>query len=437
MLRRLIGEKFFKDSFVYIVGTLVAGFLGYMFQFVVSRKLSVGDYGELQSIISVFSIMAVFMSAASYFAVKYSSVFAKENDHLGARDFGAWMMAKINKPSFILFVLFMAASPLIYKYLHLSQFYGLIIIGLAVLCALFSSVYSGFLSGWQKFVSVNIVSSGGAFFKLVSGYLIVLFYPTASSVTLAFLVGSAGSWLLGSFLVKKKIYSGKEDVALSQKSDWQGKYFKEINIKKTVMPTIIFSLMIVLISNIDILLLKNLTTAEITGYYGALKILGSIIIAINTSIVSVVLPRACADGGVNKKILLGAYGAIVAISAASTALYFLFPSLIIEMLFGSKYVLFSSDLWLFGIIALAISLLTLESNLAYARYDFHISYILGATATLMVSGLYLFHSSIREAALAAIVSFTIGYFGAIVLNLIHRKRNLAKKEPITLPARPL
>lgn len=435
MLKRLLKEKFFKDSLIYIIGTLIIGVLGYVFQFVISRKLSVSEYGELQSLISILSILGVFTSAVTYFSLKYSSVFAKEDDREGIRSFIKWMTKKISKPNFALFFLFLAATPFIYNYLRLSDFYGLIIIGMAILFIILSSVYSGVLSGWEYFVIVNSIAAAGAILKLASGYFIVSFYPSASFVAAAFLAGSIGSFMLARFFIKKKFSSSGKD-SLPKDSEWQEKYFSDTNIKKSVMPIIAFSLMVVLINNIDVILIKNLTTAEITGHYGALKILGSIIIAINSAIIAAVLPRACADGHagqrINKKIVFGAYGTMLAISAVSTLIYFLFPKIITNMLFGPKYALFTGDLWLFGIIAAAISFLTLESNFAYARHDFKISYILGGVAVLMVSGIYLFHDSIKEVAWVIIISFSIGYFAAMALNLIHRKKFFIEKEAINL-----
>lgn len=426
MITRVLRDKFLKNSFIYIIGTLLSGFLGYLFHFLISRKLSVGQYGELQSLVSILAIFGVFASALSYFIIKYSSVFAKAEDYTANRQFIQLLNSKVNRLAIFLFVLFLLFSPLLYNFLHLSDFYGLFIIGIAVIFSIIPVVYRGVLVGWEEFLSVSLVGILSAFLKLFSGFLIVLFFPKAAIVVTAFLIAGLGSWFLYKFFSKRKFYRG--ELLSGQKKDWQKKYFPKIDIKKTIVPIFIFSLMVILISNIDIILVKNLTSSEMTGYYGVLSLLGKVIFWINSAIIAVVLPNACANGhlgqSISRKTLFSAYGLILFASFSGTLLYFFFPKLVISLLFGAKYTIFMKELWLFGIMALALAVLMLESNLAYARHDFKISYILGAVVVLMTAGIYMFHTNIRQVVLSIIVSFVVGYFFALAMNLLHRKRQV-------------
>jgi O-antigen/teichoic acid export membrane protein len=425
-IRKLFKNDFVKNSFIYTTGALLSGFLSYIFHFVISRKLSVDQYGELHSLASVLAIFGVFASAVSYFVIKYSSVLAKAKDYSATKKFIDLLNSKLNTLVVFLFVFLLLISPFINGFLKLTDYYGLIIVFIIVVFSIVSVVYSGVLVGWEEFYSVNFVSVLSAFVKLLFGALIVYFLPTASAVVFSLLVSGLGAWVLLRYFNNKKLFS-KAD--LSYKEDWHKKYFSGINIHKSIVPISIFSLMLVLIGNVDIILVKNLTSSEITGYYSALKILGLVIVTINSSIISVILPKACAEansGGVGRKVIAGAYGLISLVSVSSTIFYFLFPQFVISALFGDKYILFANDLWLFGVSSFIFSLLMLETNFAYARYDFRVSYVLGVVVLLIFGGIYLFHSNIHQIILDIIVSFGIGYLGVFAMNLLNKKKEIVE-----------
>jgi hypothetical protein len=128
------------------------------------------------------------------------------------------------------------------------------------------------------------------------------------------------------------------------------------------------------------------------------------------------------SAGLDKKILFHAKCLILLICLSGLAAYLFFPSLIINLLFGSKYLMLAGSLWPFALIALALSLITLEANLAYARSDFKISYILLLTILLETLLVSLFHQNIFNTALMIALAFFAGYIASLIYN-----RSAAKK----------
>src|SRR4030065_1443033 len=63
-------SQFLKNNAIVMAGTLISALLGYAFHFIVSRQISVAQYGELQSPLSVMMIFGVFNAALSYFLIK-------------------------------------------------------------------------------------------------------------------------------------------------------------------------------------------------------------------------------------------------------------------------------------------------------------------------------------------------------------------------------
>lgn len=408
-----------------MAGTVATGLLGYLFHFLVSRKLSVAEYGELQSLLSIATILGVFSAALTNFVVKYSSVFAKNGDAAASREFLKILNSKIFRLSAALFILLLVLSPWIARFLHLSGPLGVIIVSVSASIGLMATSYRGTLSGWEKFSRVSLIGASGALVKLVLGFAIAVFFPSATFIVLSFIFMATSGWLLGRYFTRNFTETGN-----FSGTDWKQKYFSRVSLQQSVVPIFVFSLALILAGNIDIIIVKSLTSAEMTGYYGALSVLGKVVLWLNLAVVAIVLPGACASGlsgqKLNSRMVASAYGLIFFLSGAAIAAYALIPRFIISLLFGSRYVLFSGDLWLFGVMALALSLLTLESNFAYARHDFRISYVLFGTVALMAGGIYSFHADLRQIVIAIILAFALGYLASLVLNIRKREGNLAE-----------
>ncbi len=424
---KLIRDKFLRNGLILVAGSTLTGFLGYFFHFVISRKLSIEQYGELQGLLSVLVISSVFSASLSNFVVKYSSVFAKAKDYYSNKKFVELLRFRVVRLSAILFLLFLFLTPLIGKVIRVDKYLGLIVIAGAIAFSLNTVVYQRMLTGWEEFGKVSSIGVFGVFMRLLIGFLIASFYPSASAVVFAFLLAGIARFIFSKILCQKKYLSIEEkkgDLDLKV-GDWQGKYFSKMNIRKSIVPIFIFSLTLILVSNVDVILVKNLTSAELTGHYGALSVLGKIVLWFNMAIVGVIFPTACANGqkgeGISQKMLIGVYGLVLTVSLLIAIFYFLFPVFLVNLFFGSKYLVFHDNLWIFAIMALALSLLTLEANLAYARHDFKISYILVGVVLVMILSVYFFHSTIYKVVVAVTFSFLIGYLATLMNGFFSKK----------------
>src|SRR3989344_5456612 len=443
MILNFLKDTFIKNNAMYMTGVLLVGMLGYSFHFLVSKKLSVSEYGELQSLLAVYSILVVFSSTLFYFVIKHTSVFAKFKDYEANKAFIGFIQKKSKKIAIILFIFFLFISPWLYRFLHLSIFWGLFFIAAAALSGLAFAVYAGELNAWEEFFSFTTISFLGALVKLIAGFLFAIFFASASMVALSFLMASLMTWFLARYFTNKKIlkksrfnqgFSAFLRPEEMTKKNWR-EYFPDVNFKKIIARTFIFSALFILVVNLDIVLVKNVTTSQVTGHYGALSLLGKIIFWVNSAIIAVALPRACAAGyrdqRASRKIILGAYTLIFLVGISGIFLYFLFPQFIITLLFGDRYVIFVNTLWLFGLMSLILSLFSLEANFSYAIHDFRISYILATTVLLMIFGIYFFHQNIKEIIWTLNICFLLGYLATLGINILPRARRI--QEEVLIP----
>ncbi len=434
-LNIFLPNKFLQNSFIFVSGNIIAGFIGYLFHLLISRKLTIENYGELQALISLLNILAVPTVAINFFIIKHASAFYEKKNYLANYKFYRWLKKKILILILFFSLFFLIAMPFLKNYLHLNEYYNLLIVLLIINLSLLVVVPKGILNGWQDFKNLTWNNILSAIIKLFLGvFLVYIFITTASALT-GFLAGALFSYLFLSYILKKK----KKDIKKTGKVLKNTKHIFDKHkiikeIKKYILPILFFSLFIALLTSFDMLMVKNLTNPKLAGFYGAFNILSKIIFWASSSVVLVVLPMACAKNSIkqrlSRKTLIYANALIIFICLTGFTAYFFFPDLIINLLFGAKYLPLANSLWAFALMALALSLLNLEANLAYARYDFNICYILLATLILEIIFIYFFSQNLLKIALTIAIIQFMGYLAALIYN-----RKASKQCQLTNPTK--
>jgi O-antigen/teichoic acid export membrane protein len=425
MIAKALKNRYIKDNIVFMTGTVLAGFLGYLFHFFVARKLSVSEYGEMQSVFSLVAMLSIFSSGFSYFVIKYSSLFASKNDYFANDQFISYLNKKILKVIVAVSVLLLIISPLIKDVLHLSGIWGIVA---GIIVVFFGTAVVAFqesLRAWQKFFAISVIVVSGAAIKLLFGYGFAVFFGKATPVVFSFSISAFLGWLIVIYFWRKI----KRDSGQKEGKQWS-EYVLKSKIWKNAIQIFFFSFVSAFILNIDILLVKSLTTSEMAGYYSALSILGKIILLLNASVVGVALPQACRDGHQGKKlqpkIFLISFFLMIAIGLSIITIFYFIPGVLIASLFGQKYQAISGNLWLFGVMALIMSLLRFETDLAFARHDFRINYLLLFTGIAMVLSIYRIHDTLSNIAVSISVSLLVGYIMAIILNNFFDNKKLSE-----------
>jgi O-antigen/teichoic acid export membrane protein len=419
----MINKNFFRNNLIYLSSIVIGGALGYLFNFMLARNLTVAQFGEFQSLVSIMMIFSVLTSAFSYFIIKYSAVFAIHNDKNGQLRFIDFLKQKFSLPALLSLVLFVAMLPLIKSGLHLEDYWGIVMVGMTLLLSFYASFYSNSLQGWSSFTVLSFIGVAAAIAKLASGYLVMILFPGSSSAVLSFLVSVFVVWQLAKYFIEKRWDIGNIE---NKKIDdsWKEKYFSEVNFKKSFINILFFSAGLMALGNLDIIIVKNIVDAQTAGYYGALSVLGKIILSLNMAFIGVLFPDACADGYRQQpakiQSVIGSYFLVVGMSLPVVAVFYFYPGTVIRSLFGDKYLDIASNLWIFGVMAFFLSFITLEAKLALARHDFRSTWILIATALIFSGGIYWQHDSLKSIILAVTFSLAAGWMGIMALNLFDR-----------------
>lgn len=401
-----------KNGLISLGGFGVTGILGYIFQFFISRRLSVAGYGEFQSLVALLSILGVGSAALSYFITAYTAVFAHEKDFSANQQFLKRIQRRLTPLLLSLFMGLLLLSFVFYRALHLESIWSAIIISLAATLSISTVVYTGTFAGWQNFFAVNTITATGSALKLLAGFAIVTFYPSANSATLVLFISIMGTWFLARFW-SRRVFA-LDDPASSG-------FARPAHLARDIGFITAFTLLILFLQNADVLLVRHLASPEISGHYSALNLLGKIILWANLGIAATVLPLAFAHHHAGTtlapRIRYLAYLLIGLINAGAVGVYFLLPNLVIALSVGQKYAASAPLLGTIGLMNALLSVTTLEANFAFARRDRAILYILLAAAALFTVILLFSPITIAAVTKAGVAAFASAAIAALYINL--------------------
>ncbi len=409
---------FVKHSLILFSGTILINFFNYIFHLVIGRMVDVEIYGEAESLISLVAIISVFSATLTMIATKYSAACKAENDKEGSRQIRSYLNRKIFKYGLPIFAFSIFLTPIVGNFLNIENNFALVLIWITMFLSFFSAVNSGTLSGWQKFRYISLNGILGAAIKLISGIVLV-------KIGFA-LNGIVGSFVLGSFVTYFASVAVIRLVVLKKKNtdkieDNKPASFDFGEIKKFILPVFVGNLAITLMCNMDMVLAKHNLDAIAAGQYGALNVASKVIYFVTGIVASVLFSMSSESNhkGDSAKPLMKIGLALVFFAGTfATIIYFLYPELILSILYGNKYQGAAAYLGWFAIAVSLFSIVNLIFQYLLSIHKTKIAYFLIAIAAVFSGLIFLYGKSI-----SAIINIVIiMQFVAILIGLFFVSR---------------
>lgn len=400
MLKKIKNSRFAVNSLILFSGSMVANVFNYIFHLMVGRIVSPAAYGEIESLISLMSIVSVPSMALVMVATRLSASNKAENDLAGSKSVLTNLSQKTLSYGLVAFVLLSAASPAISRYLNINSVWSLVLVWLAMLLSFFSSINTGVLNGWQKFKGSSIAVAWGSGAKLVIGVILIAMGYQVNGAIASFVIAGIIAYFASVYFLKFILkYDGSQAVGerVPTRAPWRGMLFFYL----------LGNMAINVLGNADMVLAKRNLAEDVAGQYGALNIVGKIIFFATSVIATVAFSMASENNHLKKssrKLIIRAACLIAGLGLAATAVYFSAPRFVLGMLFGSKYYAVAGYL---GFIAIAVSLYSLN-NLFLQYYLSVKSYAMICVSllmsALMIGGILLYGMSISAIIMAVIIT---------------------------------
>jgi len=417
-------EKLLRGSSILFVTTMVANLCNYLFQFLMSRELSTGDYGAMNSLFSLMMVLSVPTISILMVVSKHISKFTAHHEDGKAKGIFIVLLKRVSQVAALLFIAIALLSPSISSYLKMITITPVIIVGLIISLSFILYVPLGALQGRQSFFYLGIGLALLGVMRLLFGVVFSSLSITLNGA-LGAVLGSLVVVLLVSVISLRKFFTLKREPA---GGETRRAFFYSFPVVVSLT-----SFMVLIYS--DMFLVKHYFPADIAGRFAALAVVGKIIVYLPAAIVLALFPLVSESTALHQKrqsyqMLTRALSYNLLLAGLCLIIFVLFPKLTLTLLFGAKFAPLYPLLRLYGVAMFLYSILNvlMNFNLACNYTNFVYSFII--SAVLQIYLISTFHESLQY-----VVSILIGNAGLLLaFNLLmtfwKRKKLAYEKQSI-------
>lgn len=412
MIRKIKDHPFIWNSVVLFSGTMLVNILNYLFHFIVGRMVTAEVYGEIESLVSLLTIVSVPAAAIGIIATKYSAKMKLVSDEQGSFALFRYLNKKIVLFGVPLLLVAFALTPVIKNFLNIQSSIPLFFVWMMMFLSFLGAVSSGILSGWQKFTSLNAVGIWGALAKFILGISLIRIGFFVNGAVGSFLAAGVVSYGV-SLLCLKFILVHKEKNVDAQIIDT----LDTETIKQSVLPTFIGILAITLLGNVDMIFAKHALDPIAAGEYSALSIVAKTIFFVTGVITSVLFAMTAGESQRSETSLTTFKQAAVItliIGLGSVSFFSIFQKFVLGMFFGVKYLHVSDVLVWFALMASLYSIANLFVQYLLSLHQTKVMKWFLIGAIIEVAALYFFGKSLYTIVIIAtvmqIITMVVGFF---------------------------
>lgn len=378
--------------------------LSYLYHPVMSRMMSVKDFGEVQALISLTYLTSIFLIIFGTIAV---NVVSNRTDASSGNYIA--LLSRLQKLALYIVGIFalgiIALSPYLMRVLQFNSALSFLPVAFILLIGVPFAFYNAYLRGTRQFGAVSvagIITSGG---KLLLAIMLVFLGLRVFGAISAFAIATFGALLY-------TLYKTRGSFRLSLKKKFS--FTSALRGELSYGMLILFSLgYITFLYTSDVLFVKYFFDPETAGLYSGIATIARIIFFATASVAGVLLPTIKMSGAKRKNIALlkKAFIIILIMGIATLGAFFLFPSLIISLLIGEAYLSLAKLLPLAGIYIFLVSLTNVLYSYFLALRDRRLIAISSIGFVLTIILVIINHDTLP----AVIMDYTIGTVATIGL----------------------
>ncbi len=375
--------KILNGSIVLLIGSVFVSLANFGYNIGVARMLGPSDFSHAAAAVTILMLISAvtlaFQLVCTKLIARAETVVAKAAvyQHLMKR---AWIIG------FGLGVFMLLTNTVLATYLRLSSPWIIILLAIGLTIYVPLGVKRGGLQGTCRFRGLAWNMAAEAIAKFVGALVLIAMgfgvlgavAAISASVILAFWLPDRAAELRGPAVPGRSEHMGEGRQA------------------------IVFFVGQVIISNIDILMVKHFFSPDDAGLYAAIALVGRLLYFAAWSVISAMFPVSAEskENSTSGSLLAVPLLLVTAMSAAFVLLLAAFPTLVFQSLFGAHFhsavgdlnLLLSMNAAATGVYAIAVVLITYEMSRRIANTGWLQLVVSG----LIVLGITWFHSTLLE-----------------------------------------
>ena len=375
-----------SGSMVIFLGSILSGFLNFLFNLFMSRNLSLPDYGTLVSFISLMTLVTLPAGSITPTIVNFAASYFARNKLSMVRS----LFIKLGKASFLtgiaIIVILMLLKENINLFFNIYDDFLILLLGIAIFISFIGVVNYALLQAKLSFNFISFINFLSSLLKLILGIILVFSGFTVYGAMASIIFSSLIPYLI-SFIPLRFIFL-KNTSTHNLKIKTLFSYGTPAAIVLIGMSSLI---------NADIILVKHFFNPTEAGLYAGLSLVGKVIFFFSAPISSVMFPLIVQKHTKNESYhsifrlsLLLIFGFSVAISL----FYFLFPAFVINFFLKREaYLVIAPYLVYFAIFITIYSLISVLTYyfLSIKKTNIYIPITLTALAQIIL--IYFFHDT--------------------------------------------
>jgi len=396
-------SEFLRHNAIFFAGSVAIGVLNYAYYPVLGRLLSPTPFGEVQTLVSLFLQLAIFLNVLGNLTV---NIVTNHGDEPIARR----TMFELEKLALLIsligLVVAVLAAPLLQRFFNFESFVPFIILALAIVVSVPSTFRSSYLRGKKYFGLTALAGLVAAASKLLfSAILIWMGFGTVGAIV-GLVLAQLTSFAYAAVKARQLGFDQSLGRGLFKKPD-----FSLIIPELRYAGLVLFcSLTVTALYSIDIIAVKHYFDAHTAGLYAGISTVARIIFFLTASIAQVLLPsvKISNPDGQNQAVLRKSIYLTLAIGGAALLAFWLMPTFIINLLMGEQYDEYASLLPRLGLVLFIASILNLMLLYFMALRQYAIAFIAAAGLAITCGLVVANHGS-----LLAVVNSML--YGALAL----------------------
>lgn len=377
VLQRFRNNQFLRHNTVFFLGSVAVGALNYLYYPVLGRLLAPSSFGEVQTLVSLFLQLSIFLTVLSLVTVNIVANAGSDN----ARNEVAHEFERLALVvSFVVFFLTLCLQWKLQGFLQFDSPWPFALLGLALVVTVPFILRGALLRAKQRFGLVsagNIIAAGA---KIVFSVVLVLIgWGTIGAIGGLVIAQVVACIFIARWTFKLGLHQG------------QGTKFKLPNMRmlapelKYGFFVLLGSMAITLQYSLDIIVVKHYFDAHTAGLYAGVSSVARVVFFLTASIAQVLISsvRIREDAKKNTQILFRSLVLLIGLGGPVLLLLIAVPKTIIHVLMGSAYGAMSPLLPRLGVAIFIVSILNLlvSYHLALRRYSVAVAAFLGVLLT--------------------------------------------------------
>ena len=387
-LKNLVTGKLAKTSGLMFISTIGGGILGYVFQVLMGRMLSVADYGLFVTLMALLAVVGVPLGTLSMVVSRRASDYRAKNQPARIAAMFWWINRRVFWIALAALLCALPFTPFLRDYAHLESLVPAWIFLLLTFTMLFGPVNIAFLQAQQNFRWLAINGLTVHAFKII--FCIALLYAgfKLNGALMGVVLATIAIWFM-TYLPLRSVVT--QPIGVEQTKD-------HLSFKGAI-PVLIANLSFAVMTQLDLLLVNHYFDPHQAGVYAAAAILGKAVMYLPAAITIAMFPMVAENESRSQSsahLFLNAMVLTAGLSGAGAVFYFLFADDIMTLFYGQKYSGATELLKYYGFAMLPMTLVMVAEHFLIAKGRVVFAYVMMLGIPLIFFAAHTYHARLID-----------------------------------------